>query len=488
MPPLRFLALALILVPIASDNALAQVATDRERVSQPTVQSAPSSSERQLSWMFTERARYSGLFNQFRPGLSGDDRAFVFRTTLKAEFATRVAAIGGELQDARAYLTHAQSNVSTALVNPVDLLQAYLRLNGRTAQSRLPDVQIGRFSMELGSGRLIAQEAYRDVTRAFTGTIVRWRPHTTGMVTVFGVFPVATLPDDRDGLLHNRMAADRELWNQTFWGVFYERNRFWRRTGGEAYVYGLHEHDVPGRRETRDRQLWTAGFRLYRPASVGTWDVDVESAWQRGEARASSVPSDTRPLEVSARWLHAHAGRTFARAGSLRVSVEYDYGSGDRNPADDQWNRFDGLFGTRRVELGPTGIYGALGRENIETIGVRLSLVPTSRIDAFAVYRALWLAAVADAFASTDVRDAAGRSGRYAGQQIDVRVRAWTVPTVMRLEIGVTHLMKGPFLRSAPNATREGNTTFVYGDVTYTFGSKVELGKIVRNSRTSGTH
>lgn len=476
MPPLRFLALTLILVPIASDNALAQVATDGERVSQPTVQSAPSSSERQISWMFTERARYSGLFNQFRPDLSGNDRALVFRTTLKAELATRVVTIGGELQDARAYLTHPQSNVSTALVNPVDLLQAYVRLNGPTAQSRLPNVQIGRFSMELGSGRLIAQEAYRDVARAFTGTIARWRPHTTGLITLFGVFPVATLPDNRDGLLHNQMAPDRELWNQTFWGVLYEHDHRWRRIGSEAYVYGLHEHDVPGRRETRDRQLWTAGFRLYRPASVGAWDVDVESAWQRGHARVSSIPSDTRPLEVKARWLHLHAGRTFAGPWSLRAGVEYEYGSGDRNPADDWWNRFDGLFGSRRVELGPTGIYGALGRENIETVGARLSLVPTSRIDTFAVYRALWLAAVADAFASTDVRDAAGRSGRYAGQQIDVRVRAWVVPTVMRLEIGVTHLMKGPFLRRAPNATRERDTTFVYGDLTYTFGSKAGPG------------
>lgn len=486
MTPLRGLAPALILTGLASGTVLAQT-TEAERVSRP-VQPEPPFSESRITWTITERARYSGLFNQFRPGLSGDDRALVFRTTLRAELATRVVTIGGELQDARAYLTHAQSNVSTALVNPVDLLQAYVRFGGRTTRSRLPDVQVGRFSMELGSGRLIAQEAYRDVARAFTGTRASWRPHTTGTVTLFGVFPVATFPDDRDGLLHNRMAADRELWNQTFWGVFYQRDRLWRRTGGEAYVYGLHEHDVPGRRETRDRQLWTAGFRLYRPASVGAWDVDVESAWQRGHARASSVPSDTRPLEVSARWLHAHAGRAFAGPWSLRVGVEYDYGSGDRNPSDDRWNRFDGLFGSRRVELGPTGIYGALGRENIQTIGVRFSLVPTSRVDGFAAYRALWLAAAADAFASTDVRDAAARSGRYAGQQIDVRVRAWTVPAVMRLEIGVTHLMKGPFLRSAPNATREGDTTFVYGDVTYTFGSKAEPGEIVRNSRTSGTH
>jgi hypothetical protein len=102
---------------------------------------------------------------------------------------------------------------------------------------------------------------------------------------------------------------------------------------------------------------------------------------------------------------------------------------------------------------------------------VRVSLVPTSRFDAFGVYRVLWLAASADAFASTGVRDAAGRSDRDAGQQSDLRVRAWIVPGLVRLDAGATHLIAGTFLRSAPNATRGGDCTLFYGDVTYTFGS-----------------
>jgi hypothetical protein len=483
MPALRLspFALAVVLVSLASGNALAQTTIETEQVPPPAVRSAPPASESRVTWMFTERVRYAGLFNQFRPGHSGDDRALVFRTTLQAEFASRFVTLGGEIQDARAYFTDAQSNVSTALVNPIDLLQAYVRVGGRTTPSRVPDVQLGRFSMELGSGRLIAQEAYRDVTRTFTGAKALWSPHAHGIVTAFGVFPVATLPDDRDALLHNRIARDAELFNQRFWGALYERDRLRSRIRAEAYAYGLREHDDPGRRETRDRKLWTAGLRLYRAPSVGAWDLDVESAWQGGRAHATSAPSDARDLAVSARLLHAHAGRTLNGPWSPRVGVEYDYGTGDRNPVDDQWNRFDGLFGNRRVELGPTSIYGALGRENIDTIGVRLSLVPTARVDAFAVYRRLWLAAAADGFASTGVRDAAGWSGREAGQQIDARVRAWIVPGLVRLDVGATHLIAGTFLRSAPNATRGGNSTFFYGDVTYTFGSTGQ--SIVRTAR-----
>ena len=80
------------------------------------------------------------------------------------------------------------------------------------------EVQLGRFSMELGSGRLIAQEAYRDVTRTFTGAKVRWRPTGSGTLTAFAVLPVLTLPADRESLLDNRIDADEEHLNQKLWG------------------------------------------------------------------------------------------------------------------------------------------------------------------------------------------------------------------------------------------------------------------------------
>ena len=470
--------LALFVVLVAA-SAVASAQTPSADTPGATDQPTPSGQAEKprprtrLTWAVSERVRYSGLFNQFRPGLSGDDRSVVFRTTLKAEFALPRVILAGEVQDARAYFTDVRSNVSTSLVNAVDLLQAYV-LWGRatTATTRVPEVQIGRFTMELGSGRLVAQEAYRDVTRTFTGAKVRWPRIGSSAVTAFAVLPVVTLPENRDDLLHNRIELDTERVNQKFWGALYERERLWLRTRGEVYLYALDEHDDPGRRETRDRKLWTAGIRLLRPPAIGAWDVDVESAWQRGRAHASSAAADRRALDVAARLLHLQASYTFDRSWLPRLGVEYDYGSGDANPVDGKWNRFDGLFGHRRVELGPTSIYSALGRENVDTVGVRVSVAPSARTDAFAVYRVVRLAAAADAFASTGVRDPTGHSGRDGGQQIDVRLRIWVKPGVVRLELGATHLIAGHFLRVAPNATREGNTTFLYGDVTYFLTSK----------------
>jgi Alginate export len=108
-----------------------------------------------------------GIVNQFRPGLTGNDQALGLRSTLQGELVLDRLALVGELQDARAYLTDQQSHVSTTLVDAFDLLQAYVRVGaaGSTA-ARAPEVMIGRFSMELGSGRLIAQELFRDMTRS----------------------------------------------------------------------------------------------------------------------------------------------------------------------------------------------------------------------------------------------------------------------------------------------------------------------------------
>jgi len=469
--PAKWTALALLLLCAPSGRVLAQAPSAQAPV--PSAQPAESRDDTVVSWAVSERVRYSGLLNQFRPGLSGDDQALVFRTTVRADVAWPRLQLVGEFQDARAYLTDQQSNVSTSLVNAVDLLQAYA-VFGRMTSANItrPEVQLGRFSMDLGSGRLIAQEGYRDVTRTFTGGKVRWRPTSSGMVTAFAVLPVLTLPEDRDGLLHNRIRLDEEHLNQKLWGALYERDRLWLRSRGEVYLYALREHDDPGKRETRNRKLWTIGGRLYRPAADKLFDVDAELAWQGGSAHASASASDVRSLSVGAHYVHLHGGYTFARRWSPRLGVEYDYGTGDANPVDGKWNRFDSLFGHRRAELAPTSIYGALGRENIDTLGVRVSAAPNGRIDAFAVYRVVRLAAAADAFASTGVRDPTGRSGSDGGHQIDVRLRAWIVPASVRMDIGATHLINGHFLRAAPNATGEGNSTFFYGDVTYTFGSR----------------
>ena len=57
------------------------------------------------------------------------------------------------------------------------------------------------------------------------------------------------------------------------------------------------------------------------------------------------------------------------------------------------------------------------------TAGLRLEIAPSPRWDSFVAGRSMWLEANEDAFSTTGVRDAAGRSGRFAGRQLEGRVR-----------------------------------------------------------------
>jgi hypothetical protein len=143
----------------------------------------------------------------------------------------------------------------------------------------------------------------------------------------------------------------------------------------------------------------------------------------------------------------------------VRLSVEYDRASGD-GPGR-TFGRFDTLFGMRRADLAPSGIYNSIGRANISTPGVRIEAAPGKRLDMFAVYRAMWLADPTDAFSTTGVRDPSGRSGSFAGHQIEGRIRYWLVPGFLRGEINAIWLGKGRFLRTAPNAPQTGDARYL---------------------------
>jgi hypothetical protein len=181
----------------------------------------------------------------------------------------------------------------------------------------------------------------------------------------------------------------------------------------------------------------------------------VEAFYQTG-AISTSLASAAPRQRVSANFIHADIGYSFPGPWQMRLSAEFDRASGDRPGG--KFGRFDTLFGMRRADLAPSGLYNAIGRANIVTPGVRVEIAPGKRVDAFAGYRAMWLAADRDSFSTTGVRDPSGGSGGFAGHQLDMRVRYWLVPKRLRFEFDGVLLFKGGFLRDAPNAPA-GKTT-----------------------------
>jgi hypothetical protein len=413
------------------------------------------------------RIRYEEAEGQARAGFNPTDRQLALRSILSAEYATGPWRLGLEVQDSRAWLGRVGSGISANDVDALEPMQAYvgLVLPGALGQGTRASIQAGRFTWNFGSRRFIASDEYRNVTSSYTGVRAELKGRDGEMANLFYLLPQVRLPDDLASVLANRIQLDRESFDLQLFGGTVSRPR--TLAGGlvEMGWYRLAERDSPGR-PTRDRRLHTFTVRLLREPKTGQADFDVEAAWQVGTVSTSTV-AGAPGQGVAAGMVHASAGYTLRGPARLRVSGSLDWVEGD-GPGG-RYNRFDTLFGGRRFEWAPSGVFNAIGRANILAPAVRLEAAPGKRFDAMVLYRPMWLASRTDAFSTTAVVDKAGNSGRFAGHHVDARVRQWLVPGLLRAELDYEFVAKGRFLTSAPNAPRTGNTNYGAAALTASF-------------------
>ena len=397
----------------------------------------------------TSRLRYEAIDGQPRTGFNTSDDLVNLRTTLLAEYRDGPIHLAAELWDSRVYGGNARSPITTGEVNPVELVQAFVEARAAApfGAGSTATLQAGRFLLNLGSRRLVAADDYRNTTNGYTGlrADLAWRNGWT--VTGVYALPQQRRPDDPADLRRNAVALDREGFDLVLWGGLVSRARAIGTTTIETSFFHLGERDRAGR-PTRDRSLNTLALRLIRNPAPARPDFEVEGMVQRGHV-ATGLAATAPRQDVAAWFVHGDAGYTFAYAWKPRLSVEYDHASGD-GPGG-RYGRFDTLFGMRRADLGPAGLYNAFGRANFISPGARVEAVPNARTDLMATLRPIWLAAREDSFSTTGVRDPNGRSGTFAGTQLDARVRhQWS--KALRLEVDAVVLAKGHFLRDAPNA------------------------------------
>ena len=411
------------------------------------------------------RARYEVLDGQFRPGFDDKDDLVSLRTTLLAEFDAAPLRFGAELYDSRAYDIDSGSILTTGEVNAFELVQAYVAtdITEPLGKDTSLSVQAGRFTLNLGSRRLVAADDYRNTTNGYTGVRADLKLDKLTNATLFYTLPQQRQPSSFQDLRDNKVKVDREGFDLQLWGGLVSRKKLFGNTTGELGYVRLQEDDRAGR-PTRNRNLHTFSVRLIRDPAPGHLDYEVEGMYQTGAIR-SGLAVAAAALDVNAGFVHADLGYSFAKGWKPRVSIEFDYATGDKQGR--TFSRFDTLFGMRRADLAPAGIYAALGRTNLATLGLRAEVTPSKRFDAFANARVLWAASASDSFSTTGVRDATGASGRFAGYQLESRLRYWIVPKTVRAEFNGAFLIKRGLLRTAPNATPWGNTR--YGSFALTF-------------------
>ena len=392
----------------------------------------------------THRTRYEHLSNQFRAGAGGAAKALSLRTTLLVEIGGDALAAGIELADSRVYGENDNTPLDTTHVNALEIVQAYgrLRLDSFLPGEASGHLRAGRLTMDLGSRRLVARNRFRNTTNAFTGAEVLWRGSGGDLVRGFAVLPMQRRPSAGEDLRDNTAEMDRESTGLFFWGVFYRSRALPGAVRAEPYLFGLHEQSTEDR-PTKARSLLTAGMRLLIPPKPGRLDLEIEAAVQAGSSRASAKPEDAKELDHIAYFTHASIAYTADLGLQPRLVLQHDFASGDKDPEDNDNGRFDTLFGARRFEYGPTGIYGAFARSNLMSPGVRLELHPLPSADAMIAYRPFWLAQARDAWTTAGVRDASGESGTFIGHQVEARIRWRFWRNHVWLETGVARLWLG---------------------------------------------
>ena len=418
-----------------------------------------------------QRFRFEYLDDQFRIRRHGHDRAWLSRTLVHGRVALGDLedigrfTFGGELIDGRVWAADRSVTRDTTLVNTAELLQGYAQYERSLPELGTLRVRGGRMTMNVGSRRFMSRNGYRNTINAYTGVEAEWRSDSGQVLRGFYTLPVQRQPTELEKLRDNDIEFDEESFDLQFYGGFFSTPLL-GLDAAEVYFFGLKERDRE-RRPSRNRELYTPGFRLLKKPQAGALDFNVEAALQFGETRSSN--SSREDLEHFAQFYHGEVGYLFDCAFSPRISAQYDWATGDNSPGDSRNERFDTLFGSRAFDFGPTSLFGAFARANINTPGAKVEVVPWKDVGAFVSYRAYWLASERDTWTTAGVRDPTGQTRRFVGHLVWGQLRWDVLPGNLRLEAGFAHLFRGEFMRGAPNANGQGAPTYVWGQTTIWF-------------------
>ena len=334
-----------------------------------------------------------------------------------------------EGQDSRVYLTEPGDFVNASSKNEFDILQAFASLtaNDFLGTGLRTDLHVGRFTMDMGSRRLIARNAFRNTTNAFDGFHWQLADKDDWRFRAFLVEPVIINPTQ----------LDEQSARNVFWGTFFESQQVpWLRLN--LYYFGL--NDQRGSIVSFQRTSSTFGLRLYEPPRRGWLDYELENVLQTGHS------GNTNRL---AHFHHVDVGYTFDLPWAPRFLMFYDYASGDRNSSDSQDSAFDPLFGARRFEYMPTGNFGPFFRTNISSPGWRLILSPATGWKFQLKHRIWYLATARGTFGVSTIRDQTGNSGNFIGQDVEVRLQ-WAITSNLGFDAGYDHWFKGSYFDRLP--------------------------------------
>lgn len=247
--------------------------------------------------------------------------------------------------------------------DPLDLRQLYFDFKAADAT-----VRVGRQLLAFGDERLVGSSDWNNFARSFDAARVTW-PKLGGGLDAFVGSVVQVQPTATTGWHANHSSTD-----DIFAGVYsrfvasetlkVEPYFLWRHKKSDtlynvAGVGTARPNDIP-------QKVATLGLRWMGgpPEKLDGFDYDGEFAWQTGKARgrqqvgAAFVYPGPAWIDHEAWAVHAGVGFTTNAPGiPLRLYGEFNYATGDRNPADAKTESFLNLFPTNHKFYGGMDVF-----------------------------------------------------------------------------------------------------------------------------------
>ena len=371
-----------------------------------------------------------------------DDTYFLSRARFTATATGKAVAGTIQLQDARVGGKRIGPTASP-FTAAFDVRQAFVDVGGPRATVA---ARFGRQELAFGDQRLVGHANWLNSGRTFDAARATLRLKPV-QVDLFAASVVRILDGE----------FDRSGNGNRFAGAYASSARIVPQGVAEPYLF--YRRDVNQRAEAGApgaiEQVTTgARFAGRLPARL---DYNVEMDIQRGSLGADSLRA----------WAgHWQMRTTLGGRVVPRLAAEYNYASGDADPADGIRGTFDPLYPTAHDKY---GLADQVGWRNIHHVRTGVELTPFKATPIVVNFHEYWLAERRDALYAASgaalARVADGARSRRVGREIDVQISRPLFPQ-LALTAGYSHLIPGAFLREAtPGRSYSG--PFVM--VTYVF-------------------
>jgi hypothetical protein len=280
-----------------------------------------------------------------------------------------------------------------------DLRQGYIEIGDPKKFS----FKLGRQVLSYGDERLVGGLEWVNQARVFDAAKLQYTADKWS-VSAFTSSVVSAV----DGEFNKSDWIDSDATRDQFFSGVYFSTTWLDVQTTDVYAFHLSENSATG-----DTNFATLGTRVKAdPKKLGGFDYELEAALQFG---------DVKGKDLSAFAAHAGAGYVWQNDWKPRVFFEYNYATGDANPADGETETFQNLFPTNHKFYGYMDVFSW---QNMHNPAISFSCQPHKTVTARLDYHMFWLDETADAWyranGVTQVRKPDAAADSYVGSEIDL--------------------------------------------------------------------